>query len=335
MIRKPAMAAALAVAWCALTISANAQNFSSPQNIPCGSSVTQSLTLRTDIGPCAQTALIIRADHVTVDLNGHRILGTGASGTSGIEIRAGMVTIQGSGLIQRFDIGIRVVVPSAWWVPRGSTIQHLRLDGNRIGIWIHPDPWAETFARTRIIHNTISGPGQVGIKIDYTSNTQIVHNSISGMDSYGIQTGVARYTEAGDNTVTNNSTGMMFDYWSDFPAITNNTVSDNRTDGIQSATRAALVEDNTVSRNGRDGMTLTQFLGVVHDNRVMNNGRRGIALGTVDIGGVGPVGPDTYHVTGNDARNNLVDLYWDGTGKNNCWADNSYRTASPGLTRCP
>jgi len=45
--------------------------------IVCGDTITVSTTLTADIGPCAQDGLIIGADGITLDLNGHRISGLG------------------------------------------------------------------------------------------------------------------------------------------------------------------------------------------------------------------------------------------------------------------
>lgn len=307
------------------------------QTLTCGAVITQSTVLRANLGPCPQVALTIPAgaNHVTVDLNGHTIIGTGAGGSVGIDVRAGMVTIQGPGTIARFNRGIQIIVPANWWEPRGATIQRVRFESNANGIWIEPDQYVESYGMHRILRNVINGPGQIGIRIDRTHVHQILNNAINGHSDYGILANVSRYIEAAGNTVAGNGTGMHFDYWSDHATITGNTVSENRLDGIHTLSRGPIIEDNVVSRNGRDGMALTQIFGRVRDNRAFHNGRWGIALVRFDDT-PGNIMPDTFHVSGNDARQNGVDLYWDGTGVRNCWVDNKFGTSQPArLPVCP
>src|SRR5689334_13099778 len=50
----------------------------------CGSTLTRSTTLRSDLLHCPGTALVIGADGITVDLGGHAISGTNAAGSEGI-----------------------------------------------------------------------------------------------------------------------------------------------------------------------------------------------------------------------------------------------------------
>src|SRR4051795_3012474 len=69
--------------------------------LPCGTVVTTSITLTSDIGPCDFVdGLVVGASDITIDLNGHTIFGGGAFAEVGIDatghnrvtIRNGTVT---------------------------------------------------------------------------------------------------------------------------------------------------------------------------------------------------------------------------------------------------
>lgn len=44
-------------------------------DVSCGQEITESVTLTDDLGPCVEDGLVITADGITVDLNGHTIIG--------------------------------------------------------------------------------------------------------------------------------------------------------------------------------------------------------------------------------------------------------------------
>ncbi|HEV3402460.1 MAG TPA: hypothetical protein VG078_11615, partial [Acidimicrobiales bacterium] len=50
--------------------------------VACGAVITRSVTLHADVGPCSGDGLVVVADRVRVNLNGHRVFGTAAQGTS-------------------------------------------------------------------------------------------------------------------------------------------------------------------------------------------------------------------------------------------------------------
>lgn len=85
----------------------------SADHIGCGDVITEDTTLGADIGPCDGTGLIIGADNITVDLNGHRVTGNPQARGSGPD-QAGVVLRQVHGVtllngtVQAFDAGVLI-----------------------------------------------------------------------------------------------------------------------------------------------------------------------------------------------------------------------------------
>ncbi|HEX2273635.1 MAG TPA: right-handed parallel beta-helix repeat-containing protein [Acidimicrobiales bacterium] len=81
--------------------------------VGCGAVITRSTTLSRDVGPCSAEGVVIGADNVTLDLNGHRIIGDPharvAPDKAGIVLRqvAG-VTVR-SGTVEGFDAGVAIM----------------------------------------------------------------------------------------------------------------------------------------------------------------------------------------------------------------------------------
>src|SRR4051812_8263432 len=98
--------------------------------LQCGATLTKSATLTADLLRCPGTALVIGADGITVNLGGHTISGTNATGGEGIanDGHAG-VRIIGSGKITDFrlnGVGMRKAPKS---VVRGLTIRRIGAGG--------------------------------------------------------------------------------------------------------------------------------------------------------------------------------------------------------------
>ena len=103
--------------------------------LSCGQVITRSTTLTADVGPCPGSGIIIGADKITLNLNGHTISGTpgpGDGNTAGVRLpmRSG-VTVTGQpgdsgrkGTITGFDAGVLVNRGS------GNTVQNLTVRDN-------------------------------------------------------------------------------------------------------------------------------------------------------------------------------------------------------------
>src|SRR5919202_6589516 len=63
----------------------------------CGTVVTSNFVLQQDIGPCHEDGIIVAANNVTVDLNGHQVVGEG--GANVIHQAAGVFSDMHTGVV--------------------------------------------------------------------------------------------------------------------------------------------------------------------------------------------------------------------------------------------
>ena len=89
----------------AMLVPASAQ--ARTRQVSCGETITTSTTLAANVTNCPDPGIVIGADDVTLDLNGHTVGGNGTG--VGIEDTAGHsgVTIEG-GTVTGFDVGVVV-----------------------------------------------------------------------------------------------------------------------------------------------------------------------------------------------------------------------------------
>ncbi len=103
--------------------------------VTCGQTITKNTTLVTDVGPCAGNGIIIGADNITLNLNGHTISGTpgpGDGNAAGVRLpnRTGVkvIGLPGAsgkkGIITGFDAGVFINRGS------GNTIENLAITDN-------------------------------------------------------------------------------------------------------------------------------------------------------------------------------------------------------------
>lgn len=79
--------------------------------VRCGSVITQDTVLAADVGPCPGAGLIVTADAITLDLNGHTVTGDprargGGSDRAGIALRRVSQVVVKNGTVERFDAGV-------------------------------------------------------------------------------------------------------------------------------------------------------------------------------------------------------------------------------------
>ncbi|MGI8776004.1 MAG: NosD domain-containing protein [Acidimicrobiales bacterium] len=109
-VQKAVAALALALSMVAIELAGTAV---AAPTIGCGTVITRTTKLTTDIGPCPGTGLVIAADNITVDLDGHRVLGDPEARGSGPD-QAGVVLRQVHGVtlkdgtVRGFDAGVAI-----------------------------------------------------------------------------------------------------------------------------------------------------------------------------------------------------------------------------------
>ncbi len=220
--------------------------------LSCGQTITQDTTLENDVGPCANHGIVIGADNITFNLNGHRIFGTpGGGDDAGVYLlnRTG-VTVTG-GTVTAFDIGVAIDGGSA------NTVSAMTARDNIGG------------------SGTIGGDGIaiLSSRLNRIIGNQVVNNGpYSGVGLYSRRDGDHPGTRgvARDNLVSGNSiTGNI---------ISRDRVTPNSTDndGIRVENDAVFntFTDNRVSGNGLDGISLFADTAdnVVRNNHVDGNG---------------------------------------------------------------
>lgn len=294
----------------------------------CGSEITQDTVLTSDIGPCPSFGLAASGP-ITVNLNGHTILGEGQG--TGIIVE-GAVTVTGPGTITGFNVGISFFDGSPG---NPSVATRLLLTNNTRGIVLEPGSII-----TRIIDNRITKGGSgislvlAGAKIRGNIITKNSGPAISSIDT-------AFPLNIVNNVVTKNGSGLLVrspdSSFANVPVIvTANAFSENAGNGATMTGNNITFEANLVERNHGDGIVLSnlQFVegtgNLVQDNVANGNDGNGISV-------VNSVAPFANRIVDNESRrNDGVDLFWDGVGTSSCWALNDFATSNPSiLPACP
>ena len=197
----------------------------------CGDTITHSLTLRDDLRDCAADGLIIGADRITLDLNGHMIDGDAVVGGDDTGVRLDgrkHVTVRG-GTIQEFDHAVHL-----------SASSH-----NRI---------------TRLVA-TRSGDTEIGraILLDTGSDDNLIDSNNA---SFNGRSGVA-VVDSSDNLVTrnrtnNNGVAGMGVFGGAGNQVTGNVMADNGGNGIfwGSGTTGGRLAANRISGNPEAGILI-------------------------------------------------------------------------------
>jgi parallel beta-helix repeat protein len=230
----------LALVVAGLTVLSGGQALAS--HLRCGDTITTDTTLDRDLVNCPNNGIVIGADNITLDLNGHTIDGDDALVDpcpgfcdEGVDNTAGHsgVTIE-DGSIREFARGVIVLGAN------DNRLRHLSAANNTfIGITVGDDS-----ARSRIEGNSITDNGLVGLALFASprGGNRVERNRVSGSGEIGLLV---------DDTAGNR--------------IHKNTFSDNVEAGMIIAGDGNQASRNRVLRNG-DGMII-----VGNDNTITRN----------------------------------------------------------------
>lgn len=227
----------------ALTLSASpALATSAKTTVVCGQTLTHSVKLGNDLRNCPAGGLVVGADGITVDLNGHTIDGVVTTtadcnvrpfGTPGIDTGGHNGLTIKNGTVQQFLNGIAAGVftgGSSTAGMAGSSVHDLTVRDNSFdGIGIGGEQL--TFDN-RIERNVISDSRcGAGIELHGTHGNRIAGNRSTSNGGTGIFVIGLDHTVIEDNRVTGNIEGIFSGFGSD-NVIRNNTVSGNTDFGI-------------------------------------------------------------------------------------------------------
>lgn len=253
-------------------------------SIGCGTVVTTDTTLTADITGCPGDGIVIGANGITLDLNGHTLSGTGGGDGVDSYLFTGIHVLNGT--IEGFSTGILVEcnpLPQHC-IPNGPSLSdrlnvfqslHVQRDGNGI---VEHGPTSTLISNNLIHDNTGSA---VYLHDDVSGdvlNNEIFHNGGPAIDRYYDSDGVVAnnnvhdngggiYAELAPNTIIDNTVrrvsgpGIRTDDVSDgfypYYRIANNTTDSNGGYGIevQGDEGDATVED--AGGNAADNNALT------------------------------------------------------------------------------
>ena len=251
---------------------------SPPAGLECGDTITADTTLDRDLTGCPSNGIIIGADDITLDLNGHTISGDGKpvrrcprrqpcdwgvlnDRHDGVTVRNGSMRgfavgvliggVRGNRLVglssshnQYFGF---VIADSARSVIRDSSAtDNPRPDGDGLGVFMSHD--------LRIVNNSFRRNGQIGIHIENSTGNLIKGNEFMRNGDFGVFV-QADGTQVRGNHCVRNGTGILVGPGS------RNVIAGNRVSGggegiaIEKG-RGNVVARNVVARTRHSGIRL-------------------------------------------------------------------------------
>jgi parallel beta-helix repeat protein len=261
------LAAATAATMALLTaISAPAAFAGPPETVACGQTLTHSVRLAADLTDCPGDGLVIGADAITVDLDGHTIDGVAAAGCDfPAEFRVGIanpgfdrVTIR-NGTVRQFDTGVDAGGDTDGM--RDGRVHGLTVLDNRFGGVNIGSSRREDTARNRIDHNVVTGTRcGSGLEVNTGVANSFAANRVTD-SATGIVVCCGEATDANaveDNVVARTTENGVLVFESGATRIAGNALSDIGGDGIAiigGHSSDAVIDGNTIAR--------AQFGGVV------------------------------------------------------------------------
>lgn len=267
-------------------------------HVGCGAVLTKDTQLDSDLVNCADDGLVIGADDITVDLNGHDITGTGSAGSAGIRNEGyDGVTIEDGRILAPigsdfgFETGILLIGV------HDNRVRRVSVTGGSYGIALFDS------VRNRIRKNGAIGgasnqcdmPAGVAIALFHSDRNLILANS-GQLSDFGITLFSSQRNRIQDNEVApldsdgNQCVGIALFRSSDTNDIEGNVAANNDHDGIVVNGRSdgTLVMANVAVFNGLDdGIDVDNADSTIADNTANENGDLGIeaVAGVTDGGG--------------------------------------------------
>ena len=263
-ISVPSGIAALGVA---LSAVAPAAPGAAAPKIHCGQTIRTSIKLTHDLRHCPGDGLVVGANNITINLNGHTLRGSGKRSTAGIRVTGFHGVTVKRGVIRHFGRGVWLVT-----AVDGRIVANTIRNSFDEGIFA-----SERSSRTIILRNRVSGSGVLSAA-----------TWADGVDARGNRT-----TIRGNIVRNNHDDGIDANGAND--VVKQNTLVGNHSDGIDVDGKHTLIEDNRSNRNGDDGIGVGVHGGhvIIDDNTTNDN---------FDLG-IQPK-PGTAHGDGNKAEGN-------------------------------
>ena len=291
---------------------------SPPAGLRCGDTITADTVLDRDLTACPSNGIVIGADNITLDLNGHTISGDGKPvrrcpqrqpcDFGVFNDRHDGVTVR-NGSLHRFGVGVLiggvrgnrlvelsssrnqffgyVIADSSRSVIRDSSGNHNpRPDGDGLGVFMSHD--------LRIVDNSFRGNGQIGIHIDDSTDNLIKGNAFVRNGDFGVLMEADRTQLRGNRFVRDGVAAIQVGPGS------RNVIAGNRIHGGGEGIGLEKGRGNLVARNvvvgvRHDGIRLGMWDPPIGNTRTVV--RRNLVVGS---------GRDGYRVAQRDRRALLV-----------------------------
>lgn len=280
-----------------LLVLASGAHASEPATVHCGQVITEDTKLANDLTNCRGHGLVIGADNVTLDLNGHTIDGDGAGEDWGVDNSAGhdgVVIRRGS--LQDFTIGVLLVSAKDNRV-RAVTVRDSRhvgmavVESRNVGITRNSVAVSRfagiviesESADVRINKTRVTGSGLSGVAVLGSSNVRITHSALSGnATGVGVE-GSPRTRIKWNSMINNRQEGILIREGSDDSVVSQNFATGNA-DGVllDPGTANILVRKNELLDNRFSGVVLVGS----DDNVILKNSVVGNGSGSADQAGI-------------------------------------------------
>jgi parallel beta-helix repeat protein len=277
-VRRPIAPVAVFAALVAVAAVGTVQARPAAGAVSCGDTLKASVKLANDLLGCTGSGLIVGADNITIDLNGHTISGTNkpTPGTGGVQIDKHANVKIVNGTITGFHFS-GVGVTNA----RGTVLSKLTV--RNIGAGCKQGDICAGIALmnatgTKITDSTDSNQVQAfqvnGIAVDGSPDTLVQGSRVDRNAGAGIsvfQSPGSRFV--GNEFAGNRQEGLQVNSSSDSTVISGNRAMANGTAGIAAGASSKLsVVGNSVSGNRQVGVLLFDLTsGLVRGNRASGN----------------------------------------------------------------
>ena len=256
--------------------------------VHCGQSITEDTRLGNDLTDCPGDGIVIGADNITLDLNGHTVDGDGAGDDPedfGIDNTAGHdgVTVKG-GSIREFVEGVEIEFA------RDNLLRDLATSHQA-----HAGVFVFESTDVRIERNSVSS-NVAGIVVVRSSHVRVEHNSGSGIEFGGVAAIESDHVRIAKNSLTDGGGGGVVLVNTHDSRVEGND-ADRNDQGIVLGDGSS---GNLISRNDASGNTFGVLLDPgTHDNVVGNN-----VVRASEIIGVLLVGSDDNRIEKNSVAGN-------------------------------
>jgi CSLREA domain-containing protein len=285
--------------------------------VSCGQVITISIIVLNHLIDCPADGLIIGANNITIDLDGHVIDGVSRGLTVGIRNNGFDSVIIRNGLVQGFEVGVLLNPGTAFNIVEEMTAQLNTLAGIQLSN-------ADDGINGSIVRNNTFAGNADGIQlINGTQFAQVLNNTVASSSGYGIY-----LLNANSNLLEDNILSATSDIGINLEGSANNMLLDNTVIGaadnalvVQLSSNGNHIESNTLSDSEGGVYIIDSNNNQIIDNEANDMSDAGISL-------------ENAHgntVFGNDLRFNSGSIEISGSSENHIEANDASGSAGTGI----